>query len=89
MSFLQKDEISNGPLEAKKLRKEALKYVLIFKQLCLDLDEAEHAMKEVHKGVCGTHIGDRALVSKITRAGYYWPTLIKDCMEFLRRCDER
>ncbi|RDX70270.1 hypothetical protein CR513_50504, partial [Mucuna pruriens] len=29
MAFLKKDEVPNDPLEAKKLRKEASKYVLI------------------------------------------------------------
>ncbi|RDY10408.1 hypothetical protein CR513_05076, partial [Mucuna pruriens] len=61
---------------------EALKYTLIGEHLyrrgfsfpllrCLDIEEAEYIMREVHEGVCGSHIGGRALASKITRTGYY------------------
>ncbi|RDY03003.1 hypothetical protein CR513_13465, partial [Mucuna pruriens] len=85
--------------EAKKLKREALKYVLITKQLyrqgfsypllkCLGEKEAQHAIKEIHEGVCGTHIGGRALTSKITRAGYYWSTLKRDCLVFVKKCNK-
>ncbi|RDX82403.1 hypothetical protein CR513_36805, partial [Mucuna pruriens] len=33
--------------------------------------EAERAIKEVHEGACGSHIGGRALASKIARTGFY------------------
>ncbi|RDX80483.1 hypothetical protein CR513_38964, partial [Mucuna pruriens] len=39
-------------------------------------------------GVCKTHIGRRVLVSKVARVGYYWPTLKRDCTEFVKRFDK-
>ncbi|RDX75247.1 hypothetical protein CR513_44888, partial [Mucuna pruriens] len=69
VDYLWKDEVSAYPQKAKKLRREASKW--------LDLEEARYSMKEVHEGVCGTHIGGRALTSKIASAGYYWLTLKK------------
>ncbi|RDX92673.1 hypothetical protein CR513_25161, partial [Mucuna pruriens] len=59
--------------------KEAAKYTMVGQRLyrrgfafpllkCLDQEEAEYTMKEVHEGICGTHIGGRALASKIARA---------------------
>ncbi|RDX74303.1 hypothetical protein CR513_45968, partial [Mucuna pruriens] len=36
----------------------------------------------------GTHIGGRALASKIARVGYYWPTLKTDCMNYVKKCDK-
>ncbi|RDX84093.1 Tf2-9, partial [Mucuna pruriens] len=54
---------------------------------CVDPEEAEYVIKEVHEGVCGTHIGGRALAGKIARAGYYWPSLKIDCMDYVKRCD--
>ncbi|RDX64715.1 Gypsy retrotransposon integrase-like protein 1, partial [Mucuna pruriens] len=51
-------------------------------------EEAEYVIREVHEGVCGTHIGGRALTSKIARAGYYWPTLRNDCMDYVRKCEK-
>ncbi|RDX80342.1 Pol polyprotein, partial [Mucuna pruriens] len=47
--------------------------------------KALYVIQEVHEGICGTHIGGRALMGKITRAGYYWPTLKADCMDYVRR----
>ncbi|XP_057760837.1 uncharacterized protein LOC130981250 [Arachis stenosperma] len=38
-------------------------------------------MEETHEGICGTHIGGRSLATKVLRAGYYWLTLRKDCLE--------
>ena len=34
-------------------------------------EEAKYILKEVHKGICGDHIGPRSLVSKIIRTCYY------------------
>ncbi|XP_072060408.1 uncharacterized protein [Arachis hypogaea] len=44
-------------------------------------------MDEVHEGVCGNHIGGRALVAKIVRTGYYWPTIKRDCIAKVKACD--
>ncbi|RDY03311.1 hypothetical protein CR513_13116, partial [Mucuna pruriens] len=46
--------------------------------------EAKYAIKEVHEGVCGMHIGGRALTSKITRVGYYLSTLKKYWLAFVK-----
>ncbi|RDX69802.1 hypothetical protein CR513_51036, partial [Mucuna pruriens] len=44
--------------------------------------------KEVHKRVCGSHIGGRALASIITCTGFYWPTLKRDNLVFVKKCDK-
>nr|KYP58883.1 Retrovirus-related Pol polyprotein from transposon opus [Cajanus cajan] len=44
--------------------------------------------EEIHGGMCGSHIGGRSLVYKVTRAGYFWTTLRKDCINWVRKCDE-
>ena len=43
-------------------------------------------LREVHKGACGNHIGARALVGKVLRQGYYWPTILRDATDLVRRC---
>ncbi|RDX96690.1 Tf2-9, partial [Mucuna pruriens] len=55
---------------------------------CVDAEEALYIIQEEHEGICGTHIGGRALAGKITKAGYYWPTLKTDCMDYVKRCDK-
>ncbi|RDY05860.1 hypothetical protein CR513_10247, partial [Mucuna pruriens] len=94
IKYLQSNEVPAEQLEAKKLKREASKYILITQRLyrrgfsypllrCLDLDEARYAMMEVHEGICGTRIGKRSLASKITRTDYCWPTLKRDYMKFV------
>nr|KYP73371.1 Retrovirus-related Pol polyprotein from transposon 297 family [Cajanus cajan] len=53
---------------------------------CLNSEEANYVLREVHEGICGSHSGGRTLAAKVLRAGYYWPTLKSDCMEFVKKC---
>uniref|UniRef100_A0A2N9ICY4 Uncharacterized protein n=1 Tax=Fagus sylvatica TaxID=28930 RepID=A0A2N9ICY4_FAGSY len=50
--------------------------------------EADYVMREVHEGICGNHSGARSLVHKLVRAGYYWPTMQKDAVSYVRACDK-
>nr|KYP64946.1 Retrovirus-related Pol polyprotein from transposon 17.6 [Cajanus cajan] len=85
------------PAEAKRLRTQASRYVVITGQLykrgfstpllkCLNPAEADYVTREVHEGICGLHSGARTTVSKLLRAGYYWPTMNTDCAAFIKRC---
>ncbi|XP_027155803.1 uncharacterized protein LOC113756248 [Coffea eugenioides] len=53
---------------------------------CIDEDEAQYMMKEVHSGVCGPHMNGHLLAKKIMRTGYFWLTMEHDCINFVRRC---
>ncbi|XP_020239374.1 uncharacterized protein LOC109818341 [Cajanus cajan] len=85
------------PSAAKKLRTQAARYSVIGGELfrrdfsspllkCLNNEEANYVLREVHEGICGSHSGGRTLATKVLRAGYYWPTLKFDCMEFVKKC---
>ena len=54
--------------------------------LCLDRDSADRAMREVHAGVYGPHMGGHMLASKIMRTSYFWLTIETDCCQFVQRC---
>ncbi|RDY05175.1 Retrovirus-related Pol polyprotein from transposon 17.6, partial [Mucuna pruriens] len=99
IKYLNEGRTSESEEEGRRLSKEIVKYTLIGGRLyrrgfafpllkCLNQEEAAYAMKEVHEGVCGSHIGGRALASKVARAGYYWPTIKADCMNFVQRCNK-
>ncbi|RDX73964.1 hypothetical protein CR513_46342, partial [Mucuna pruriens] len=86
---LETKEALSDSLAGKKLQREVAKYTLISQQLyrsgfsypiliCLDPDEAEYAIREIHEEVCRTHIGRHALTSKVARVDYYWSTLKRD-----------
>ena len=55
---------------------------------CLILEEAMYVLREIHKGVCGNHLGPRSLVGKTIRAGNFWPTMQKDAIELVKKCDK-
>ncbi|KAL0345772.1 UNVERIFIED_CONTAM: hypothetical protein Sradi_4408500 [Sesamum radiatum] len=52
---------------------------------CLDNECVKYVMKEIHGGSCGNHSGGRSLAQKITRQGYFWPTMVTDAMEFSKK----
>ncbi|XP_057418919.1 uncharacterized protein LOC130713140 [Lotus japonicus] len=77
--------------------REASHYTLLGDQLyrrgvgvpllrCVSKEEADRIMFEVHEGVCASHVGGRSLAAKVLRAGFYWPTLRSDCMEYAKKC---
>ncbi|RDX66492.1 Tf2-11, partial [Mucuna pruriens] len=95
-NYLQSGETPDNPREALKIVNEAAKYTLLGQHLyrrgfsfpllrCLEDEELAYVIKEVHEGVCGTHNGGRALASKIARDGYYWSTLRRDCLEYVKK----
>ena len=54
---------------------------------CLGEEEAIQALQEAHSGVCGSHQSGPKLHFHIKRMGYYWPTMVKDCLDYTWRCD--
>ncbi|XP_049405271.1 uncharacterized protein LOC125868732 [Solanum stenotomum] len=55
---------------------------------CVDVEEAEKIMNEIHAGVCGPHMNGYVLAKKILRAGYYWLTMERDCFLFVKKCHQ-
>ncbi|GKU93117.1 hypothetical protein SLEP1_g6745 [Rubroshorea leprosula] len=83
--------------EAMKLRKKASRYTLVDGVLykrsfslpllrCLNPYEAEYALREVHEGVCRSHVGARTLAHKVLRQRYYWPNMYKNAIHFVQKC---
>jgi hypothetical protein len=44
-------------------------------------------MKEIHAGLCGSHIGSRPLLGKVFRQGFYWPKAASDAADLVRKCE--
>ena len=82
ISYLKDGSLSEGKDEARRLKVQSAKYVLLNDVLykrgfsqpylrCLSPDEANYVLREVHKRACGNHSGARSLIHKVVRAGYY------------------
>jgi hypothetical protein len=53
---------------------------------CLTGEEGYDILREIHEGVCGKHAASRTLVGKAYRAGFWWPTVVSDAEDLVRRC---
>ena len=53
---------------------------------CIAGKDTDYILREVHEGVCGNHIEARALAGKVLRQGYYWPTMLRDTTDLVRKC---
>ena len=51
-------------------------------------NETQEVLADVHDGICGQHLGAKALAKKVLRAGYYWPTMLKDAKDYVNLCDK-
>jgi ribonuclease HI len=81
----------------KTLRRMAMEYFIdgeiLYKRSfdgtllrCLDRSEANKALYEVHGGICTVHANGHMMARQMQRAGYFWMTMEKDCIEFVRKC---
>ena len=98
LSYLKDGRLPPNPEEAKKIQKRAARFTVLndelykrgFSQLylrCVEEKEAKYVLEEVHRGICSDHMGAKSLVRKIMRAGYFWPTMQQDTVDFVKNCD--
>jgi hypothetical protein len=43
-------------------------------------------LAQTHSHICGGHIGSRALVAKVLRQSFYWPSIIDDASKLVTTC---
>jgi hypothetical protein len=54
--------------------------------ICLEREDADKFLKELHDGPTGGHYTRNTIAHKIPRDGYYWPTFFKDAHTYVRNC---
>ena len=95
--YLVEGLLPNDPKEASKLRTRSARFTIhrgaLYKRgfftpvlKCIAGGDTDYLLREVHEGVCGNHIGAQALAGKVLRQGYYWPTMLKDATELVKKC---
>ena len=83
---------------AKRIQRRAKSYTIIngemYKrsvtgvlQRCVEPEEGKEMLREIHQGECGHHASSRALVAKVFRHGFYWPTALEDAEDLVRKCN--
>ena len=74
--------LPDDPKEAAKIRTRSARFTnhkgSLYKRgfftpilKCIKGKDTEYMLREVHEGICGNHIGARALAGKVLRQGYY------------------
>ncbi|XP_042374978.1 uncharacterized protein LOC121969122 [Zingiber officinale] len=92
INYLQRGILPTDLEEARLVRKKAHAYTMIEDQLykrafsrpllkCLNMEEAGHALQEIHQRCCGNQAGGGTLARWVLLAGYFWPTLQKDALQ--------
>ena len=96
--FLQTGKLPGDQDEAEKVARRASMYQFVDDTLyrrrpngvkfkCIYREEGKELLAEIHKGMCSSHIGSRALVGKAFRQGFYWPTTLQDAVELVTNCE--
>ncbi|XP_015953826.1 uncharacterized protein LOC127747537 [Arachis duranensis] len=99
LQYLLDGTLPPDPKEGKRIKREAANYTIVAGQLykrgfsqpllkCVEHGDTEYILREIHEGCCGHHVGGKTLAQKIIRAGYFWPTIIRDSIQLVKSCDK-
>ena len=80
--FLQIGELPEEQEEAERVARRSALYQFVanvwyrkrlngVKLMCISREEGLELLAEIHGGICGSHIGSRALVGKVFRQGFF------------------
>ncbi|XP_074299422.1 uncharacterized protein LOC141630515 [Silene latifolia] len=98
IDFLEHQKLPDDPRHKVEIHRHAPRFIYykgtLYKRSflgqwprCLGETEASEATYEAHLGVCGTYQSNPKLHDRVKRMGYYWPTMVQDCMYFAKKCD--
>ena len=84
--------------QKRKLRTDSRYYIwddpLLFKRSadmiirrCVSENEQSKIMNECHASPYGGHFSGERTAHKILQSGFYWPTIFRDCAEWVKLCD--
>nr|XP_025640464.1 uncharacterized protein LOC112735106 [Arachis hypogaea] len=83
----------------RKIKLRAMNFVLLADELykkgidgsllrSLNRDDQNIALGEVHNGICGAHQAGKKMRWVLYRNHVYWPSMIKDCINYAKACLE-
>ncbi|XP_058202937.1 uncharacterized protein LOC131317399 [Rhododendron vialii] len=97
INYLQHGRLPEDKTKRAEVRRRATKFIMwkdaLYKRSldgmymrCIANEQAHEVMAEVHSGVCGAHQSGPKLHMQLKRLGYYWPTMISDCINYAKSC---
>ncbi|KAM1510406.1 hypothetical protein ACFX10_019463 [Malus domestica] len=96
INYLEHRKLPDDPRQHSEIRRRAPRFLYYKETLyrcsfegvilrCLGEEEANQAMEETHLGICGTYQSGPKLHFQLKRMCYYWPSMVKDCLEHTKR----
>ncbi|XP_075663237.1 uncharacterized protein LOC142632783 [Castanea sativa] len=94
IDFLVEDQVPTDEKEAVRECRVAARYWLsadrkLYRRSfggpylqCLPLSKVDELLMELHKGLCGSHVGERSLAHRVMTQGFWWPQIQKDAAEY-------
>lgn len=92
---MEKGSFPKNPTMSRKLKRNVNYYVIEggdlyrkgFRTLllkCLTRNHVEYMMNKMHKGIFEMHLGSQLMTAQVLSVGYYWPTMRRDKIEYLK-----
>ena len=89
ITYIKDDNLPADPLEAMRVKVRSSRFTILNDELykrgfsqpylkCLDTEDAEYVLREIHEWVCGNNSGPRSLVGQVVHVRYFWLTMQKD-----------
>ena len=86
LQHLRTGELPQNKQEAKKIKRQLTYFFVENNRLykkgfalpslhCLGPEEANYVLREIHEGICESHLAGTFVALKAIRLGYYWPRM--------------
>ncbi|KAI3459819.1 hypothetical protein Pfo_016482 [Paulownia fortunei] len=97
VDYLNYEKLPDDPCQRVDIRRRAARFIhykstlyrrsfdVVFLR-CLGDDEAIQAIEEAYFGIFGAHQSGPKLHLRIKMMGYYWLTMVKNCMDYAQKC---
>ncbi|KAJ1699784.1 hypothetical protein LUZ63_008296 [Rhynchospora breviuscula] len=97
--YLTRGQLPTDKAAAQRIKRWASEFTILEGELlkkgyhrpwltCISNDKGKELIKEIHEGMCASHQNPYSLDKRIEREGYFWPTMKKDMVDIVRRCEK-
>ena len=91
-SLLEKGNLLSDKKKAKKIKHRSTYFFIENEQIykkgftlpslhCLNSDEANYVLREIHESIYGSHLVGTTISLKAVQPGYYWPKMKLDALK--------
>jgi ribonuclease HI/transposase InsO family protein len=98
MSYMVDGSLPTDEISARQVQRRAKAYTIINGELykrsatsvlqrCVEPEEGQEILRDIHQGECGHHASSRALVAKAFRHGFYWPSALQEAEDMVKKCN--